>query len=93
MSKPPVKIVQAQNLDASALIDIYLDGVCTGAASMALQVGLPEDRADAIADEVVRVLTSDPAAMECVRKEVIERIQGIPGSPYTFTAHVLGPGS
>ena len=79
--------IRAQPFDRSVVIDIYLDGLCTGAATAAMLLGFAEADADRIADDVATKVRDDPAAMEQVRKEVLERIKGIDSGPYTFTVH------
>ncbi|OZC62340.1 hypothetical protein CH267_02045 [Rhodococcus sp. 06-621-2] len=73
---------------SDALIDIYLDGMCTGLATGAMNFGgATEDQADAIADTAMEHLKADPASMEQVRQQIIERLTGVDSGPYTFTAH------
>lgn len=81
--------IKMQPFDRSVLIQIWLDGAATGFATAAMTVGLDAAAADKFSDEMVAAIQGDPAAMEQVRKEVLERIQGIDSGPYTFTAHVM----
>lgn len=78
--------ILAQPLDASVLVDIWLDGYLSGATSTALHVnGGDVDDADKWGDKAAATLVGDPAAMEVVRNQVRERLLSIDGSPYTFT--------
>lgn len=71
------KRVIVEEFDRSILIDIYLDGVCTGIASAAMQLTKDPKFSDDLADDMVRSLKSDPLAMEMIRTEVKERMLGI----------------
>ncbi|KAB7752903.1 hypothetical protein [Mycolicibacterium mucogenicum] len=79
-----------QPFDASTLIDIYLDGYTTGVASLALTVTGDESEADKAADHYAQALMADPAAMEVVRHEVMERLKGIMGHPHTLRVQAAG---
>jgi len=85
MSEPKVHL---QKLDASVLVEIWLDGFTSGCttAFIALTENADEEKADAWADLVAKALMDDPACMENVRNEVKERLLGIEGSPHTMTA-------
>lgn len=83
--------IKMQPLDRSALIQIWLDGACTGLATAAMTFGFTDTEADKFADMMVKAMQTDPAAMEQVRKQVLERLQGIDSDPYTFTAHTVIP--
>lgn len=76
MTEAPKVIVQ--QLDSSVLIDIYLDGFVTGAATCALHYNRGDNHeAGSVSDLLARAVKSDPAAMEEVRREVRERLLGI----------------
>jgi len=84
--------VIVQPLDSSVLIDIYLDGFMTGAASCALNYSQGDDaEADRVSNALVRAIKADPAAMEEVRREVRERLLGIEGE--TRNLNVFNPDS
>lgn len=86
--------VHVQKLDASVLVDIWLDGFTSGCttAFIALTENADEEKADAWADEVAKALANDPACMETIRNEIKERLLGIEGSPHTITAYPLEAG-
>ncbi|SIG30574.1 Uncharacterised protein [Mycobacteroides abscessus subsp. abscessus] len=77
MTDSPKVIVQ--QLDSSILIDIYLDGFMTGAATCALNYSQDDAEADRVSETLVRAVKTDPAAMEEIRREVRERLLGIEG--------------
>lgn len=77
MTDSPKLIVQP--LDSSILIDIYLDGFMTGAATCALNYSQDDAEADRVSETLVRAVKTDPAAMEEIRREVRERLLGIEG--------------
>ncbi|WP_070917001.1 hypothetical protein [Mycobacteroides chelonae] len=90
MTDKPKVIVQP--LDSSVLIDIYLDGFITGAATCSLSYSQGDDaEADQVSETLVRAVKADPAAMEEVRREVRERLLGIQGE--TRNLNVLIPDS
>jgi hypothetical protein len=77
-----------QPLDTSVLIDIWLDGFTSGCTTSFIALTeATEEAADTWADHVCKALANDPAAMETVRKEVRERVLGIPGAPSTLRVH------
>lgn len=77
--------MKLQRLDASVLIDIWLDGFASGVSSLAKNAGATNAEADSLADELSKATANDPAALEMVRAEVRERIQGIEGTPKSLT--------
>lgn len=80
--------VHLQKLDASVLVDIWLDGFTSGCTTSFIAFTKPadEEAADMWADEVCKALVGDPACMETIRNEIKERLLGIEGSPHTMTA-------
>lgn len=64
-----------EEFDRSVLIDIYLDGFGTGAGSAALQFpGVTTEFADQLVGAMCSALMNDPAAMEVIRNEVLDRL-------------------
>lgn len=81
------QVVHVQNLDASVLVDIFLDGFSTGIASAAKTFGGSDDtEADALADRFVAEMQRDPLVMEGVRISIRERLQGIDSGPKNLDA-------
>lgn len=68
------------------LVDLYLDGVITGATSMALNLlrNYVEDderrerMADALGSDMTNSMKADPDAMKVVKQQVLERLTGAP---------------
>lgn len=74
----PERLVKVQEFDRSTLLDIWLDGFTSGLTTAAQNLtGCGGDMADKFADDVVRGLGEDPAAMELIRREVFERVTGM----------------
>ncbi|WP_166905965.1 hypothetical protein [Mycobacterium sp. DL440] len=83
----PKKAV-VQRLDSSVLIMIWLDGFNSGVASTSkFLLGYSDEAADRLADKLCGHLTGDPAAMEQVRAEVRERLQGVDTGAKNLTVH------
>lgn len=78
--------VIVERFDSSILIDIWMDGLISGVSSLALHVnGGDEADADVAGDILAKRMRDDPAAMETVRRNVLERLQGIESRPHTLT--------
>ena len=72
------RLVKVQEFDRSTLIDIYLDGFTSGLTTAAAHAGhMSGDEADAYADRIALAIKADPAQMEMVRREVLERVTGM----------------
>ena len=77
-----------KRLDPSVLIAIWLDGFNSGVASTSkFLLGYSDKAADQLADKLSGHLTGDPAAMEQVRNEIRERLQGIDTGAKNLTVH------
>ncbi|MEC4838142.1 hypothetical protein R2360_00120 [Mycobacteroides chelonae] len=84
-----------ERFDSSVLIDIWLAGFISGVSSLALTLnGGKVADADIAGDKFAKRMRDDPAAMETVRREVLELVRGIEGRPQTLripAAAVLNP--
>lgn len=69
----------------SRLIDLWVDGFCSGAASAAVQIGVSEEKADDFADAHATALRSDPLAMAVVEQQVKEWMTDTDSGPKSFT--------
>ncbi|AUX81988.1 hypothetical protein SEA_FRANKIE_62 [Mycobacterium phage Frankie] len=77
-----------QRLNPNVLINIWLDGFASGAASVSiLLLGYSDEAADKLANQMADALKGDPAAVEQVRAEVRERLQGIDTGAKNLTVY------
>ena len=72
------RLVKVQEFDRSTLIDIYMDAFVSGLASAAQTItGCTGAEADAFADRSADAMRDDPAVMETIRRQVLERVMGM----------------
>lgn len=73
----------------NALIDIYMNGFITGAASaLATYTSADDATADRLCDQLTSGLRDDPLAIETVRREIAEQFAGVDTGEKTFTIPV-----
>lgn len=85
--------VLAGNDAMNMLIDIYMDGFVSGAASAAvtlLSMGRQpnandEQIGEQLSQKAADAIRADPLAVECVRNEITERLAGIDSAPKGFS--------
>ncbi|MGV9744627.1 hypothetical protein ACWDTG_06895 [Rhodococcus zopfii] len=65
------------------LESVYLDGFCTGIATFAVNVGQAPEEADEFAESIAAQLRGDTAAMNELRNQIVERLNGADGGPGT----------
>lgn len=84
LHNPAPKVI-VERFDSSVLIDIWLAGFISGVSSLALTInGGDVADADTAGDNFATRMRNDPAALETVRREVLELVRGIEGHPRTL---------
>lgn len=81
----------ALELTPGHLVAIYLDGFCTGAATLAINAGQTSEYADGIADAMASAIRNDRTAIDEVLKEIKTRltnpdVEGGPGREFIVNA-------
>ncbi|MCC9181167.1 MULTISPECIES: hypothetical protein [Mycolicibacterium] len=72
------KHLVVEEFDRSILLDIWLDGFTSGLTTAAKDIAKCSDEmADKFADDIALAVKNDPASMEMVRREVLERVTGL----------------
>lgn len=72
------RLVKVEEFDRSVLIDIYMDGFMSGMASAAQTITkCSGEDADQFSDRAALSMRNDPAVMETIRREVLERVMGM----------------
>lgn len=72
------RLVKVQEFDRSTLLDIWMDGFVSGMASAAQTItNCDGEEADQFANRSALAMRNDPAVMETVRREVLERAMGM----------------
>ena len=72
------RLVKVQEFDRSTLLDIWMDGFVSGLASAARTLtNCSGEEADQFADRSALSMRNDPAVMETIRREVLERVMGM----------------
>lgn len=79
--QPKPRVVK---IPMSVLMQIWMDGFASGAATSAKQLGATDEQADAFSNTACASLSADPGGTALVRKEVNERLRGIDGGPQNF---------
>lgn len=72
------RLVKVQEFDRSTLLDIWLDGFVSGLSSAAQTItNCSGEEAYQFADHAALSMRNDPAVMETIRREVLERVMGM----------------
>jgi hypothetical protein len=58
------------------LFSLYMDGIGTGVASLAMTLGHDAECAEGMANEIAAQIEGDPIAMEALKQQVRDRITG-----------------
>jgi hypothetical protein len=74
-------------IGANKLLEIWLDGYCSGINTAACRSGMPEDEAHALAYDECHSIQRDPIAIEQLKAEVLERINGVDTGPKTIRTY------
>lgn len=93
MSTEPTVHVVAGNDAMNKMIDIFLNGFVSGAASGVATIlqsfapSLPniDEMADTVSDSLVAAIRTDPLAIEELRREIAEELLGTDSGPKSFT--------
>lgn len=80
-------------LTFDTLFALYMDGLGTGVATLALSLGHDDEVAKGMADEVAGQIEGDPIAMEALKKQVRDRLTGNLGSELPPPLRVFTAGS
>ena len=70
------------------LLDVYLNGFCTGFASALTSLRCPTDIADRESDVACAAIRADPLAREAILREIAEALSGIDSGPHDLTVRV-----
>lgn len=81
-----------RSIGIEQLVNVYLDGMCSGVASALASVApkAPLHDRDHFAQELVATVRRSPLALEGVRQEIRERLRGEDSGPYEFTLPLGG---
>jgi len=92
VSTPPTPAALSGPALTSRLIEIWICGFTSGAATVAMNCcDLPPTAADQFADYLAERGRRDPVVMAAVEQEVLEVLAGVPGKPRTVTCHGTPP--